>query len=80
MEMELKMLDLLSFDLFVSINEYNSTVHIFNQKIKHQRQACERETIDDSQVGNAEISKRIRISRNYKSFNDLTHSKEVVKI
>lgn len=79
MEMELRLLELIDYQLFVPIQEFNETQSIFNSKIKSERQACERETVADSQSG--EINQQyLRNQRIYKSFNDLTVSKEVSKI
>lgn len=79
MAMELRTLDLINFDLYVSINEYNQTRSIFNLKIKNEKQAHEKETAADSQNGEIN-SKYLRKQRVYNSFNDLTNSKEITKI
>ena len=79
MAMELRALDLIEFDLHVSLEEYNQTKSIFNQKIKNEKQACEKETAADSQ--NGEINRSyLRRKRVYNSFADLTVSKEISKI
>lgn len=79
MAMELRALDLIEFDLHVSLEEYNQTKSIFNQKIKNEKQAYEKETAADSQ--NGEINRSyLRRKRVYNSFNDLTVSKEISKI
>jgi hypothetical protein len=79
MEMELRLLDLIDFDLYVSIQEFNKTQNIFNQKIKIQNETHERDTATDSQSGEI-IPKTFKNQRVYKSFSDLTVSKEVSKI
>lgn len=79
MEMELSLLDLIDFDLFVSVQEFNKTQNIFNEKIKIQKEADERETVADSQSGEVN-QKYLRNQRLYRSFNDLTKGKEVSKI
>ena len=48
MEMELRVLDLIDFNLFVSVTEYNQIKAIFNSKIKSDKQIHERETAADS--------------------------------
>lgn len=48
MAMELRTLDLINFDLYVSIYEYNQTRSIFNLKIKNEKQVHEKETAADS--------------------------------
>lgn len=48
MVMEASLLDLINYDLYVSINEYNRTQNVFNQKIRSAKRASERETAVDS--------------------------------
>lgn len=48
MAMELRVLDLIDFNLHVSLTEYNQTKSIFNSKIKSEKQAHEKETATDS--------------------------------
>ena len=79
MEMELRLLDLIDFDLYVSIQEFNKTQNIFNEKIKIQKENHERDTATDSLNGEI-IPKYLRNQRAFKSFGDLTVSKEVSKI
>jgi hypothetical protein len=81
MAMELRVLDLIDFNLYVSIQEYNQTQSIFNAKIKAEKQRSERTTVADSEATGSNMDNNLlRNKRVYKSQNDLTTTKEVSKI